>query len=203
MLLPEHASVVLLEAQQHWEQVPDWRQWPLFTILLPRALLLTLTLAAVLRAARLSRRLRTAMPKRESGLLVAGAVLICACFFAGQSNGYRAVMLLLTLPGLLRLARSLNDRSARVEIMAACWAIVFVMWAITIHQVLTALDTGAMVFLDHWLINEIAWWWLVSVLLAVLFGFVCGSPVGLQAQSFLSAIRMANRGRRDCAGQQA
>ena len=166
---------------------------------LPRAVLLLLTLAAVLRAASLSHRLRldialAAMPKREAGLLVAGAVLICACFFAGQNIGYRAIMLLLTLPGLLWLASCPESRSGRGTFVATGCAVVLVMWALAIRSVAESLSGGAAMVFGHWLINELAWWWVVSVLLAVPIGFVRGSRIGREALARDFGIRSNDRG---------
>jgi hypothetical protein len=143
---------------------------------------LLLTLAAIVCAVRIERRFRlaaalAAMPRREAGFLVSGALLVCACFFAGQNVGYRAIMILPTLPGLLFLSRSLPD--GRVLFAATCWAIVLVMWVIPIQQVIAVLFSGnGMIVLLHWLINQLAWWLIVTALLAVLLGFMLGSEMG-------------------------
>jgi hypothetical protein len=139
--------------------------------------LLTVTLAAILGATGLMRRYRldtalAAMPRREAGFLVAGAALICACFFAGQNVGYRAILLLPVLPGLLWFGRSLPDRGGRILVMATCGAIVFVMQVLAIRQLIAPLGPGSVTFFVHWLLHELAWWWVVTVLAAVLAGFI-------------------------------
>ena len=57
-----------------------------------------------------------AMPHREAGLLIAGAMLLSGCFFAGQNVGYRAIMVLPALPGLLFLSCSQPSRFGRLSV---------------------------------------------------------------------------------------
>jgi hypothetical protein len=47
-----------------------------------------------------------ALTSREALSLLAGALLVCGCFFAGRNITYRAINLLLTIPSLLVLARA-------------------------------------------------------------------------------------------------
>jgi len=159
-----------------------------WTVFAPAWLVLTLT-ACVL-AVRLLRRFEldvalAALPAREAGFLVAGALLTCGCFFATQNVGYRAIMILPTLPGLLWFAHSLPDRTARIAFTASCATVVFVMWKIAISQLIVSSDGGIGLFLLHWLVDELAWWWLVSVLLAVLFAFLLNSTTGRLAARFI------------------
>ncbi len=123
------------------------------------------------------------LPAFDRGLLLAGAALICGCFFAGQSIGYRAIFLLLTLPGLLRLAQALPGRAGRM-MFATCIAILFNMWVLYLQfwtfvnvdipagKGLENTTVGAL----HWLAHELAWWWIISVLLSTMFGFMLNSP---------------------------
>ena len=155
-----------------------------FTYLVPLILLLLLTLEASTRAAVLARRadLRggfAALPARHAALLVAGALVLCGCFFAGQSVLYRGIFLLLPLPGLLHLSRSIASRAGRTGAMSCCAIIVFLMWWPSIQWGVTALglgDTrpghGTALGYAAWAVNGVAWWWLIGVLLAVLLRLV-------------------------------
>ena len=173
-----HGVLIAAGIETGTDEQRDWTGY-----LLP-AWLLILTLAAICGADRLSRRFRldvalAAMPKWETGLLISGATLICGCFFAGLNANYRAIMLLLALPGLLWLGRSMPDRAGRAAFMTTTCLIVFVMWTPPIQQAILQFTSGFAYFLGHWLLNEVAWWCVVCMLLAVLFGFVRGSPIGL------------------------
>jgi putative flippase GtrA len=146
--------------------------------------LLLLTLLAIGCALLIERKFKLtevlgAMPRRDAGFLVAAAAIVCGCFFAGQNVGYRAIMILPALPGLLWFGRSLPTRRGRVLFTASGWSIVFIMWSIFIQQVVAAvfIPFGAMAFF-HWLLNQLAWWSVVTVLLAVLLSFVLGSEIG-------------------------
>ena len=154
-----------------------------------RALLCILIIEAIARAVWLAGRgrLRTGladMPSHEIGFLVAGAALVCGCFFAGQSVGYRSIFLLLALPGLLRLSQTLPDRASRGVLLATCIAVVFVMWVLTIQFFLFIFGlsdvlsgAGGPIGALHWLAHELAWWWIIGVLLSVLLSFVANSQV--------------------------
>jgi hypothetical protein len=63
---------------------------------------------------------------READFLLAGATLICGCFFTGDTALYRGIYLLFALPGLLTLAHRLPLQLARAAFRGTCVAIVFV-----------------------------------------------------------------------------
>jgi hypothetical protein len=118
---------------------------------------------------------------RQRALLVAGAALICGCFFAGPSVGYRAILLLLVLPGLLQLRTLLPGSGVRI-VTAVLYAIVLVSWVLTIHYVLR--DTGVInkdelsgITLLYWFVHELSWWLIITVLLAALSAFVVDSEM--------------------------
>ena len=110
-------------------------------------------------------------------LLVASSVAVCGCFFTGNSLLYRGILLVLTLPGLFRLAATLPDASARWMVRVACTLCPIVCWVIGI-QTLTNLFTtsGSVVRGLHWLLNELAWWWIIATLTGVIVGFALNAP---------------------------
>jgi hypothetical protein len=61
---------------------------------------------------------------RETEFLLAGAALICGCFFTGDNALYKGIYLLFALPGLLTLAQRLPLRLARAAFRGTCVAIV-------------------------------------------------------------------------------
>jgi hypothetical protein len=168
--------------------------------LLGAILLLLLIAQALAAAVWLGRRCRlqyavASLEKREADFLLAGAALICGCFFAGESALYRAIFLLLALPGLMALAHQFPLQLARVAFRGACVAIVFVLWCPFVRKsvrvAVAALgepvnsnylwmgDSGldrALQFVV-WLCDQLAWWWIAVVLLAVLGALVLNSEL--------------------------
>lgn len=98
----------------------------------------------------------------EAGFLVAGAMVTCFCFMAAQNIEYRAIFLLLTLPGLCRAAPWL------------AWVVVALLWEAVPRAVLSGL---AQPYLPHppglcfWLLREALWWVLVVECLAIAMAF--------------------------------
>jgi hypothetical protein len=135
-----------------------------------------------------------ALPAREMDFLVIGAVLITGCFFAGQNVGYRGILLLFALPGVLALAHSASDRRTRAVFRCTAGALIFVMWWMTFPQAIVYFGKAfsiphqrqVLTYCVAWIVQEIAWWWLVTVFLAVVFRFAIGSAVG---QAVFAALR--------------
>ncbi len=81
---------------------------------------------------------------------------------AAQNIEYRAIFLLLTLPGLVRLGRLLP------------WVVVVLLWEAVPRALLSGL---AQPYLPHpallcfWLLREGLWWWLVVEFSAIALAF--------------------------------
>jgi hypothetical protein len=117
----------------------------------------------------------------ERGFLVIGAALMCCNFFACENDSYRAIFLLFTIPGMLRLASVPSTR--RIFGVAAATTL-FVMWGLTVQAAIAKLSGGlaypmseSATLLVYWIVRELAWWWLISILLCVLVRFIEGSPM--------------------------
>jgi hypothetical protein len=149
---------------------------------------------------------------RELDFLLAGAALIFGCFFAGQSVIYRGIYLLLTLPGLAELARTTPTPFGRRLLSSAGAAIVFVLWTPFLDECLRSAGLTARLkyiglaqptaLLYHynnydnfppsvpgyvlWLAGELAWWWIITLLLAVLGAFVVRTELGSLPGQLLS-----------------
>jgi hypothetical protein len=136
------------------------------------------------------------LPGREADFLVVGASLICGCFFAGQSVIYKGIFLLFAVPGLLALSHESPLLQCRAAFRATCLAVLFVLWFVFIEWCVAVAGLGRQppyvqladrrFFNDGlsgpvgyvaWLCNELAWWWIVIVLLAVLGAFVLNSEL--------------------------
>ncbi len=87
---------------------------------------------------------------RARALMLVGAVLCVGCFFGHQNIGYRSVLLLLVLPGLLSLARA------------------GVAWRVTAALVVLAMWDGVVSrSLPGWFALQLAWWWIAAALLGI------------------------------------
>ena len=144
------------------------------------------------------------LPTRQLDFLVAGAALISGCFFASQSVIYRGIFLLLALPGLAELSRQIPTASGRRLFGSAGPAVVFVLWTPFLDECLNLAGLSARLqyigvspqtaLLLHypnnynnfpsstwgyglWLASELAWWWIITLLLAVLGAFVGGTEL--------------------------
>jgi hypothetical protein len=110
--------------------------------------------------------------------LVAGALLFCGCFLSKPSIGYRGIILLPALPGILAMARADGSRL----LAAGAAATVLAMWNF-VPMVLFgpggALGAvlGPLPFLAVWAVRELLWWFVFVILLAVLQRFAMGSAV--------------------------
>ena len=164
------------------------------------AILLVLTIETILLALRIGRRTDVAesfprLSVRQSDLLITGAVLICGCFFAGQSVIYRAIFLTMLLPSLLILSHETCDGGTSQLVRSVCYAIVFVVWVPAIEVMLAVLRLtniipyGASAFdvmpesmagFLLWVCSELAWWWIIALLLTILGGFVVRSPLWMK-----------------------
>lgn len=118
------------------------------------------------------------------GLLLAGALLIGGCFMIGQNIDYRAILLILTLPGLSALSIGTPTRLGRVMVTVAYFAVPFVLCRMGIQGLISDLapdgpklsnETG--LGIAHWLLEESLWWWIMSVLGSAVLGFVATSDV--------------------------
>jgi len=137
----------------------------------------------------------------ERIFLVVGCTLIVGCFFAGQSIGYRGIFLLFILPGLLTIARVATDSVSRGLCRATAIVLVLLMWEeclrIGLASILAQLDVpplfDLLAKLAFWVARELAWWSIVSVMVAILVSFLAESEtvrsVSQLARRYLPATR--------------
>ncbi|OYV50484.1 MAG: hypothetical protein B7Z77_05780 [Acidocella sp. 20-58-15] len=109
--------------------------------------------------------------------LVAGALLIVFCFFAAQNVYYRGIFLVMLLPGFWNLAYPRSggtDWRARLLIVLT----LALLWEAAIREVVHGVIGGAFplwveeaTMVVVWLARELAWWWLVIQLTALVIAF--------------------------------
>jgi hypothetical protein len=124
-----------------------------------------------------------ALTAREGGFLVIGAALLCGCFFAGQNVGYRGIHLLFVVPGLAALALAPAAGAMRTLFRWLTVLVMLLLWGLSLQQLVawlsggSARPMGGSVAMDfYWIGHELAWWWVVSVLLAIVIRFVVDAP---------------------------
>jgi hypothetical protein len=111
--------------------------------------------------------------------LLVGGVLIVGCFFAGQNISYRGIFLLPILPGILALTQIAPSRALRNIFTLTTASILLVLWEMTVRRTVATLfgvPVDSLPVRAVWVVKELAWWWLVTVLIAILLRFVEGSP---------------------------
>jgi hypothetical protein len=154
--------------------LPEWLVRPLKLVFLT-------ALAAV--ALRLSRRLNEAVPYRlwfrsEMVMLMCGSLIMVGCFLLQTNNSYRAIFLMFAMPGVSFLGRRMTSLAALCR-----WtqiATLVLLWAEVIRVVA---GRWAPAVWGMFILREMVWWYVVTVLAAVILCFVRQSPalrVGLR-----------------------
>jgi hypothetical protein len=120
----------------------------------------------------------------EAQFLFIAGLLVVACFVVGQNIGYRGILLLPVLSGLVCLHRSAKDREVRRFCGQMIAAVLFVMWEEFFRRALHAaispspgegLSSRAEVL--FWIGRELVWWWLVVGLAALVFSHLRRLPI--------------------------
>jgi hypothetical protein len=120
----------------------------------------------------------------EADCTVVGALLVIACFFAGQNVDYRGVYFVLVMPGLLQLRRIACTAEARRFLSSIVAGVLLVAW----EQVLRRLDHAATAYIPiealriraellFWLGRELVWWWLIAGLAAIVLSYLRQLPL--------------------------
>jgi hypothetical protein len=177
------------------------------------ALLSVVAALAVVRTRRTMRLLDQAMPEPnaldepdglEQQCLLVGALLVTACFFAGQNVDYRGIYFVLIMPGLIRLHRLAVDPERRQFAARMIAAILFVAWEEPLRHAVHALAVTILsdwwrlrLELLFWIGRELVWWWLIAGLAAIVLDHVrrmpfFGGEAG-RAAAFLRPIGLTRR----------
>jgi hypothetical protein len=164
-------------------------------------LLAMLGVVAVARTRRTARLLDTAVLDWngfEAQCLLVGALLVTACFFAGQNIDYRGVYFVLVLPGLVRLHRVTEDRSGRQFLARMIAAVLLVAWdepmRRAVHSIAAAVSGEPMRLraeLLFWIGRELVWWWLIVGLAAIVLSHLLRMPRIVEGGAALRRLRSA------------
>jgi len=126
------------------------------------------------------------LPTYSRTLLLIGSILIVACFFTALNAQYRGIYFLFVLPGITALWRAPISEAARQRFTLAGLCILFLMWSECIMRglgnILDLLGLGPRLAVGThfalWILREVTWWWVVTVLLALLITLVHRSRSG-------------------------
>jgi hypothetical protein len=124
----------------------------------------------------------------EMRILAIASILLPACFFAGQNISYRGIFILLALPGLVQLRRSLADPAIRrwmTQMIAACLLIMWAEFFRHIYNNAAGLPSpdfansplAVTLWVMIWIGRELVWWWLVAGFMALAAWFVFSLPL--------------------------
>jgi hypothetical protein len=119
-----------------------------------------------------------ALSEPERVFLFAGALLVLGFYLTAQNIGYRAVELLLVVPGISALWRQGSQRFtygiSTVLLLVLLWAEGWRHWLdVVLGERAGPEPTSAQV--AAWAVREAAWWWIVAILFALVTGLVLRS----------------------------
>jgi hypothetical protein len=112
-------------------------------------------------AATLARRVQVhALTEAQSLYLLAGSALLVSCFVMAQNVSYRGIYFLFVLPALAVCRRG------------TAWLILLLMWNSALRPVVDAItewsSLAGILRPGIWLVRELAWWGVITILMALL-----------------------------------
>lgn len=158
---------------------PRWA--PLAQIAWPALLTAMLFVVVPLNRGPYLRTLLSGLDRLQSAQLLVGALLVPACFLAGQSYIYRGLFLLPILPAALTLARqSMLFRLVVTGVLVLSWC-----WVLRLPDQIAGLT-----YFDHvvWFAIQATWWALVSVLLAIVVNMLLNGAAGVWLRDQVSRL---------------
>jgi hypothetical protein len=126
--------------------------------------------------------------------LAIGCLLIVGNFVAGTNVGYRSIMLLFVMPGLLDLRSGDQSNSPNRILTATFWMVLFLLWKDFFRRGVDIIfgqfdpnHTNAFPadwpHLSFFVFRELAWWWVVAVSMAFIGLYLWQSPL---ARAFMA-----------------
>jgi hypothetical protein len=126
-----------------------------------------------------------------------GALLLMACFFAGQNVDYRCVFFVLVVPGLVHLHRSVRNTAIRRFGAQMIAAALFLMWGeffrCALHAAFTPHNGLNLPEVYFWIGRELVWWWLVAGLAAVVLLYFRQLSLVRDSIAAFSRLRLPQR----------
>jgi hypothetical protein len=127
-----------------------------------------------------------ALTPSERAFLLAGALLVLGCFLTARNIGYRAILLVLLLPGVtalwrVGLRRAFYGASAGV-LLLLLWS---EGWRTWLSWALEPPSPGAeRMRFAGWLLREAGWWWTIMLLVALTTALLLQSEIGRAATAW-------------------
>jgi hypothetical protein len=118
------------------------------------------------------------LPACDRNLMLFGCALILGCFFTAENAPYRDIYFLFILPALAEMGRAVSSVTARRRLTLLTGTIIFLMWDPFLQQRIAGFGLGPTYSNTYWFLRETAWWWVASVLLALLFDVFLTASVG-------------------------
>jgi hypothetical protein len=123
----------------------------------------------------LGSRLRS-LTEAEATFLLVGCVLVVSCFLAAQNVLYRAIHFLFVLPGLTALARAGGRRGLDGLFLGTAALVIVLMWDDTARTLINgavrrfgvSAGPNGMAHFNIWLVRELVWWLVVTLLSALM-----------------------------------
>ncbi|MDE8345277.1 MAG: hypothetical protein POH28_03725 [Acidocella sp.] len=134
-------------------------------------------IAALALAIRIAARRPYAEPaSAQHAFMLAGAAILCVCFFAAQNVVYREVYALMILPAL-----SGQRHWLEAGIIALLWEEALRRVVASFATGLFGISHGAWIEIGFWVLRETLWWWVIIELGAILVSFMRRRAVELSA----------------------
>jgi len=128
------------------------------------------------------------MDQRRQLFFIAGALVTVLCFFAAQNLAYRAVFLLLLLPGAWQIAAAGSGRGLLAGILFLLWEPLFREHVTALSGMLLRPGWAVYPQIAYWLAREALWWWVAIQLVALMICFLRNAAANLM-------LRIAPAGR--------
>ncbi len=122
------------------------------------------------------------LTETERTFLFVGSILLLSCFFAAQNIGYRAINLILVVPGLI----ALGARSADGGVYRMATSIVLILlWSEAIRRWVSYFAHSTVVPAYLWFLRECFWWITVFVLAQIATALFLQSEMVARVAEFI------------------
>jgi hypothetical protein len=116
---------------------------------------------------------------RGAAGLVIGAAIVVGCFFAGESNNYRAIFLILVVAGFLSMRRVADDAATRRLLGWLIGGALALVWyraaQLAIYSGGKLAPVSTILLVEMTWLRELIWWGVIASLLALLMIFAARS----------------------------
>ncbi len=128
------------------------------------------------------------LSERQRVFLLVGCALLVGCFFAAQNGAYRGIYFLFVLPAITTMWHAPVSSAVRQRFILTGVCSLFLMWAQFLDRVreevlglLGASDSALKLSrVSFWLLREVVWWWVVTILVALALCLIYRSQSGQQ-----------------------